>query len=101
MRASKARTGLSAGQTCHKRWSAYGKWYAVIPEVGAVCGKAARTDLCGGRGVTRVPTATEAKSGDRKAHPGFRFASLRSIRATGSIRATADAVVIGGAPDCG
>jgi group II intron reverse transcriptase/maturase len=30
------------------------------PEVGAVCGKAARTDLCGGHGVTRVPTATEA-----------------------------------------
>ena len=29
-----------------------------IPEVGAVCGKAARTDLCGGREVTRVPTAT-------------------------------------------
>ena len=28
------------------------------PEVGAVCGKAARTDLCGGREVTRVPTAT-------------------------------------------
>ena len=28
------------------------------PEVGAVCGKAARTVLCGGRGVTRVPTAT-------------------------------------------
>jgi hypothetical protein len=27
------------------------------PEVGAVCGKAARRDLCGGRGVTRVPTA--------------------------------------------
>ena len=27
------------------------------PEVGAVCGKAARTDLCGGRAVTRVPTA--------------------------------------------
>src|SRR5437660_10770586 len=24
----------------------------------AVCGKAARTDLCGGREVTRVPTAT-------------------------------------------
>ena len=30
------------------------------PEVGAVCGKAARTDLCGGREVTRVPTATKA-----------------------------------------
>jgi hypothetical protein len=27
------------------------------PEVGAVCGKAARTDLRGGREVTRVPTA--------------------------------------------
>ena len=31
---------------------------AVIPEVGAVCGKAARTDLGGGREVTRVPTAS-------------------------------------------
>jgi len=29
------------------------------PEVGAVCAKAARTDLCGGREVTRVPTATQ------------------------------------------
>ena len=28
------------------------------PEVGAVCGKAARTDLCGGRSVMSVPTAT-------------------------------------------
>ena len=33
-----------------------------IPEVGAVCGKAARTDLCGGREVTRVPTATAGSS---------------------------------------
>src|SRR5262249_274460 len=30
------------------------------PEVGAVCGKVARPDLCGGREVTRVPTASEA-----------------------------------------
>src|ERR1700746_2275384 len=30
------------------------------PEVGAVCGKVARPDLCGGREVTRVPTATSA-----------------------------------------
>src|SRR5215467_8913805 len=30
------------------------------PEVGAVCGKAARTDLCGGRGAISVPTATES-----------------------------------------
>ena len=28
------------------------------PEVGAVCGKAARTVLCGGRDESRVPTAT-------------------------------------------
>ena len=31
---------------------------AVDTQVGTVCGKAARTDLCGGREVTRVPTAT-------------------------------------------
>ena len=30
------------------------------PEVGAVCGKAARTDLCGGHEVTRVPTANDS-----------------------------------------
>ena len=29
-----------------------------LPKVGAVCGKAARTDLSGGREATRVPTAT-------------------------------------------
>ena len=29
------------------------------PEVGAVCPNWARTDLCGGREVTRVPTAKE------------------------------------------
>ena len=28
-----------------------------IPEAGAVCGNSARTDLCGGRWVTSVPTA--------------------------------------------
>jgi hypothetical protein len=39
------------------RWLVYGIEVPSIPEVGAVCGKAARTDLCGGREVTRVPTA--------------------------------------------
>jgi hypothetical protein len=34
--------------------------------VGAVCGKAARTDLCGGREVTRVPTANDAVYRDAK-----------------------------------
>jgi hypothetical protein len=29
------------------------------PKVGAVCGNAARTDLCGGREVISVPTATQ------------------------------------------
>lgn len=31
-------------------------------EVGAVCGKAARTDLCGGRSAINVPTATVARA---------------------------------------
>src|SRR5665811_111589 len=38
------------------------------PEAGAVCSNWARTDLCGGRGVTRVPTANldpERTSADR------------------------------------
>ena len=29
------------------------------PEVGAVCGKPARTDLCGGRSAMSVPTASD------------------------------------------
>src|SRR5216683_4770490 len=32
------------------------------PEVGAVCGKAARTDLCGGRSAMSVPTAIRLRS---------------------------------------
>src|SRR5258707_10757974 len=62
MRASEARTGLSARPACHRSWLAYGTFSPLTPEVGAVCGKAARTDLCGGREVTRVPTATEGAS---------------------------------------
>jgi hypothetical protein len=45
------------------------------PEVGAVCGKAARTDLCGGRGVTRVPTATAGGMRERRS----RIARLRRL----------------------
>src|ERR1051326_3872555 len=37
-------------------------------EVGAVCGKAARTVLCGGREATRVPTATGRGAGDLTRH---------------------------------
>jgi hypothetical protein len=49
--------------------------FAVGPEVGAVCGKAARTDLCGGRPVMGVPTATEAKSGAVHLVPDYAGAS--------------------------
>jgi hypothetical protein len=35
-----------------------GKSLPSIPKMRAVCGKAARTDLSGGREATRVPTAT-------------------------------------------
>jgi hypothetical protein len=58
MRAGKARSGLRAGLAGHRRWPACGKHLPFGPEVGAVCGKAARTVLCGGRSVMSVPTAS-------------------------------------------
>ena len=39
-----------------------------IPEAGAVCGNSARTDLCGGRGETSVPTATDFSLPRRSSH---------------------------------
>src|ERR1700730_13475331 len=44
------------------------------PEVGAVCGKAARTVLCGGRSAMSVPTATV-----HFANPIAPFAPLRPL----------------------
>jgi len=48
-------------KACHSSWIAYGEAATLLrrqtPEVGAVCGKSARTVLCGGRAVMRVPTA--------------------------------------------
>src|SRR5580658_4950999 len=38
----------------------------VTPEVGAVCGSSARTDLCGGRSAMTVPTATVIRYRNRK-----------------------------------
>ena len=35
--------------------------FGPAPEVGAECVSSARSDLCGGRGVSRVPTATEER----------------------------------------
>ena len=65
MRVHKARAGLSAGEACHRRWPAYGKLLPSIPEVGAVCGKAARTDLGGGRAMKRtsLPLRAPGKAG--------------------------------------
>ena len=37
-----------------------------IPKVGAACGNPACADLCGGREVTRVPTAIVARTGHRR-----------------------------------
>ena len=55
MRTGKARTGLSARLARHRRWSAYGqRMCRHTPEVGAVCGKAARTDWGGGRAMKRT-----------------------------------------------
>ena len=54
IRTSKARTGLRARLACHRRWSVYGSLCRHTPEAGAVCGKAARTDLGGGRAMKRT-----------------------------------------------
>ena len=39
---------------CQRRWSTYGHLCRHPPEAGAVCGKAARTDLGGGRAMKRT-----------------------------------------------
>src|SRR4051812_14516989 len=62
IRTSKARTGLRTRLACHRRWSVYGNLCRHTPEAGAVCGKAARTDLGGGAcHEMHVPTATCAR----------------------------------------
>src|SRR5262249_28324786 len=55
---------------CQRRWSVYGDLCRYPPEAGAVCGKAARTDLGGGAcDETHVPTATAALLGAAAAWP--------------------------------
>jgi len=54
MRTGKARTGRRARLACQKRWNVYGNLCRHTPEVGAVCGKAARTVLGGGRAMKRA-----------------------------------------------
>src|SRR4029077_6166777 len=60
IRTSKARTGLRTRLACHRRGSVYGTLCRHTPEAGAVCGKAARTDLGGGRAMkcTSLPLRT-------------------------------------------
>src|SRR5713226_2614743 len=47
------------------------------PKVGAVCGKAARTVLCGGRSAMSVPTAIQ-KFSSKSCDSGVRGASLKT-----------------------
>src|SRR5215216_8109135 len=54
------------------------------PEVGAVCGKAARTVLCGGRSAMSVPTATTRIGAPRR--PGTGSACAPSARPTACAR---------------
>ena len=65
IRTGKARTGLRTRLACHRRWSVYGNLCRHTPEVGAVCGKAARTVLCGGRAMKRtsLPLRAPGKAG--------------------------------------
>jgi hypothetical protein len=50
--------GRLAPETDHPPSLAERTFYRHTPEVGAVCGKAARTVLCGGRSAMSVPTAS-------------------------------------------
>src|SRR6202023_785572 len=50
-----------APPTTHPASLATGSLRRHPPEVGAVCGKAARTDLCGGRSAMSVPTANAGR----------------------------------------
>jgi hypothetical protein len=47
-------------------------------EVGAVCGKTARTDLCGGQGAIPVPTATEG-GGEGKGQDGIGLSDNQAV----------------------
>src|SRR5437660_1534003 len=51
------------------------------PEVGAVCGKAARTDLCGGRSAMGVPTAIACARNDAATHAPSTAVPARNVPA--------------------
>ena len=66
-----------------------------VPKAGAVCGSSARTDLCGGRQVTAVPTATITPSTGQHGSTngllylqhtsGVRAAAIQSLLATAQL----------------
>ena len=62
MRANKAHARHRTGKVCHRRWTAYDKSLTSDSPSNtrgkSRMHKGARTDLCGGRGATHVPTAT-------------------------------------------
>src|SRR5271166_4676620 len=76
-----------ASTTAHPPSLAQSALRRPLPEVGAVCGKAARTDLCGGCEATRIPTATEAKCGG-ESPDGRAYQSVHARAVCAPIRAT-------------
>ena len=62
---SKAAIEVITSVERRRRWSVYGNLCRHTPEAGAVCGKAARTDLGGGRAVKRasLPLRAPGKAG--------------------------------------
>src|SRR5262249_28511452 len=63
MRASKARSGRRAGQTCHRRWNAYGKhWPSHTRDGSRMRESRPYGSVRGACDATHVPTATAASS---------------------------------------
>src|SRR5262249_19572091 len=62
MRASKARSGRRAGQTCHRRWNAYGKYWPSHTQGGSRMRESRPYgSVRGACDETHVPTATAAR----------------------------------------
>ena len=64
VRRTPSRSSASRGLDRVRRTLARSPLRRQTPKVGAVCGKAVRTVLCGGRAVMRVPTAIFAPRDD-------------------------------------
>ena len=94
---------------CHRRWSVYGNLCRHTPEAGAVCGKAARTDLGGGRAMkcTSLPLLQRREFitllGGRRRRGRSRRArsSRRSCRPSATwVRARLRSTATGSVPSC-